>query len=522
MASLSDQIDRLSRNTRAIRATTARPSAAVPGPFTRAVLYTPLGDLIRDVDPSELGLFSLPALEITRAEFTGATPLKRAPSRRDDASKAKDYEPEVYAHAALKCIDRYSGVRPMPRAHAQVTAILQRLNLVRENILNLTESLQQVQAVEGPPLKMLINEEEERVENLQTRLRALQEQSLPLMTFHQKSATAMRSASRRLVSIVPPPSQALTPSSPQEDSFWNTPATRAKTLRFTDNILNTTDSLLNEQINLGDISSISCLSPEPPSWTAKGSLRIPQDNSLQFTASNSNLSSTDDIAQNVNVDVYQAEKGEDKKIVVITEARTPPSLSSSTYNSVSATPSHISGVQKPGLRLNSEVESIVARIWTTIGDMIMPGFLLFDTSHGDPGSQPPRAKETMCVVDPTFGPFVDRLPSIISAHLQSLSDMSPSPTSPSVSSVSSTSVGAPATPTSQQILTAHLLISLLSSPPRFSLPLNKVKDLLADKASSGGGIGATGTTRILYGCVAKRLLKIDRSGGEQVVKFDVQ
>lgn len=117
--------------------------------------------------------------------------------------------------------------------------------------------------------------------------------------------------------------------------------------------------------------------------------------------------------------------------------------------------------------------------------------------------------------------FSYRPPYINSAYLQSLSDMSPSPTSPSVSSVSLASVGAPATPTSQQILTAHLLISLLSSPPLFSLPLNKIKDLLANKASSGGGIRETGTTRILYGCVAKRLLKIDRSAGEQVVKFDV-
>lgn len=32
----------------------------------------------------------------------------------------------------------------MPRAHAQVTAILERLNLVRKNIQNLTESLHQV------------------------------------------------------------------------------------------------------------------------------------------------------------------------------------------------------------------------------------------------------------------------------------------------------------------------------------------------------------------------------------------
>ncbi|KAG6854062.1 hypothetical protein C0991_011040 [Blastosporella zonata] len=106
MASLSDQIDRLTRNTRAIKATTAHASINVDGPFTRAVLSASLGDLIRDVDPSELGLFSLPESEITRAEFSGTTPLKNQHSRREDIQKQKDYDPEIYAEAALKCIDR--------------------------------------------------------------------------------------------------------------------------------------------------------------------------------------------------------------------------------------------------------------------------------------------------------------------------------------------------------------------------------------------------------------------------------
>lgn len=128
MASLSDQIDRLSRNTRAIRSTTAQTASfpgkhglGVAGPFTCAVLNTDLGDLIRDIDPSELGLFTLvtppggnsrdnnvrgpPPVEILRAEFSGATPLRKAPSRRD-APKSKEIEPEIYAQAALKYIDR--------------------------------------------------------------------------------------------------------------------------------------------------------------------------------------------------------------------------------------------------------------------------------------------------------------------------------------------------------------------------------------------------------------------------------
>jgi hypothetical protein len=72
-------------------------------------------------------------------------------------------------------------------------------------------------------------------------------------------------------------------------------------------------------------------------------------------------------------------------------------------------------------------------------------------------------------------------------------------------------------------LTAHLLLSLLSSPPHFSIPLNEAKNILITKAGVGGSkvVGGQGITRILYGCVAKRLIKIERGKGEQVVKFDI-
>ena len=128
MPSLSDRIDHLAATAKAIRASAA---AIVPSednvapsaiPFTRAVLDTALGDLIRDIDASELGLFTLvPAPdadvrkqpdngtrrgEISRVEFPGATPLKKQPARRDDMLRPKEYEPEVYAHAALKYLDR--------------------------------------------------------------------------------------------------------------------------------------------------------------------------------------------------------------------------------------------------------------------------------------------------------------------------------------------------------------------------------------------------------------------------------
>ena len=63
---------------------------------------------------------------------------------------------------------------------------------------------------------------------------------------------------------------------------------------------------------------------------------------------------------------------------------------------------------------------------------------------------------------------------------------------------------------------------LLSATPHYALPLNQVKENLALKAKTSGiRMAGQGNARILYGCVAKRLIKIDRSGREQVVKFDI-
>jgi hypothetical protein len=76
-------------------------------------------------------------------------------------------------------------------------------------------------------------------------------------------------------------------------------------------------------------------------------------------------------------------------------------------------------------------------------------------------------------------------------------------------------------------MTAHLLLTLLSSPPSYSMSLNKIKETLAnnmgDGEANGGPASAVGLThtRALYACVAKRLIKIERGKGEQIVKFDI-
>lgn len=124
MASLVDHVDRLSTLASSIRASAARSSNAnIAGPFTRAILETPLGDLIRDIDPAEIGLFTLvqprqPAVvdmdagnvEIGRVEFLGATPLRKPSSSeyatRDGMRAPREHDPEVYANAALKYLER--------------------------------------------------------------------------------------------------------------------------------------------------------------------------------------------------------------------------------------------------------------------------------------------------------------------------------------------------------------------------------------------------------------------------------
>lgn len=113
MPSLSDHIDRLTNSCKSLRTSTRRFASTPFGPFARAVLDQPLGDLIRDIDPAELGLFTLvppppphadapTREEVTRVEFHGATPLRK-PAKRE---LRVEPEPEVYAEAALRYLDR--------------------------------------------------------------------------------------------------------------------------------------------------------------------------------------------------------------------------------------------------------------------------------------------------------------------------------------------------------------------------------------------------------------------------------
>ena len=110
---------------------------------------------------------------------------------------------------------------------------------------------------------------------------------------------------------------------------------------------------------------------------------------------------------------------------------------------------------------------------------------------------------------------------LLSARLKELSNQIPTPDSPSQSSLSTGTVANGVT--AQQVLIAFVLYELLSAP-NHSMSMNSMKDALGVKIKSSGlSVSALGQnpSRIVYGCVAKRVLKFDRTGKEQMIKFDV-
>jgi len=140
------------------------------GPFTNAILYSSLEDILREADEAEYGLFTFvkDSLDgagdnvgnqgkVGKREFKGATPLR---TRR--VAGAKDEEPEVYVEAALKYIDRLSvfnsfrndvlfliivcsrSVKSMPHMRSRLEDLIGRLNCTRDSMEKLQDSFQQV------------------------------------------------------------------------------------------------------------------------------------------------------------------------------------------------------------------------------------------------------------------------------------------------------------------------------------------------------------------------------------------
>ncbi|KAJ4468211.1 hypothetical protein J3R30DRAFT_1684714 [Lentinula aciculospora] len=495
MAALSDHIDRLTHNTRSIKSTTASCGSSGTGRFSRAILTAELGDLIRDVDSSELGLLTITnpsnavahdketrnqsGVEITRAEFLGATPLRRTTGRRDE-SKPRELLPEVYGEAALKYMDRYQHIRPMPRAHQQVTVILERLEQCNERIRSMTEQLKETQTTEAPSLKSAVDEEQHRIDEVRSRINAVRKHKDTVL----KQKLRVNSPPEGLMLKAGPSEPQPAPVSSAEEKFWSTPSYSAKPLQFIDSSL-----LLDEEAEFGNISMASSISSPIPSG--------------RFSEARISALSPQPSVHDVPETSTRCEDGNDHEEDNTDEGipSSPSPMNASSQHVVSSpeleSPKILDTPHKEKkIRINMDIERAVAKIWSTVGDLVMPGNTFNKTTN-----LPPVAKATI-------------------SHLQSLSSLTPTVASPT-QSISTASKGGKTLPTTQQILTAHLLLNLIYSET-LSLPLNKVKELLAAKASTSGSTAmVSGRPKALYGCVAKRLLKIERGAAGQIVKFDI-
>ncbi|KAI0321081.1 hypothetical protein OF83DRAFT_1101473 [Amylostereum chailletii] len=533
MPSLTDHIDRVANASKLISSSASATCSALPssgGPFTRAILYTPLGDLIRECDTSEIGLFTLvPPVgkplreaensgtsEVTRIEVVSATPLRKHAATRQDMLRPKEPEPEVYAIAALKYLDRYGSIRPMPRARSQVTTMLEQLEEIRQNMHSLNDALKQAHTTGPlPPRpaspKSLAATEEQRIEDLQTRIEQMQQRKEAL----QRKRPAMRSLHPKPA----PVASTVARSDSQEDAFWNTPGAPARTLQFSDELL------MDEPMDLGDITT-SFTSPVAQKFarlvhkldsTDEDSFAMPNPSNNTLEGDEGGEELPEDFIEEEDHNQEEGQDSlEDATVVQRHHVSVPPQFSPKDYpeddtSVVDVEPNHEPIVppsapfteKKQKIRVTADVERIVTKIWSSVGEIIMPGHPYDVSGGGD--TKPPRAKETI-------------------AHLQDLSSQMPAPPSPTSSSLSSASLIPPRGQTTvQQVLTAHMLLALLMSAPDHSLPLNKLKEILTAKAGprSVGSLTGQGATKVLYGCVAKRLVRIDRGGGEQIVRFDV-
>ncbi|KAH9940528.1 uncharacterized protein BXZ73DRAFT_88747 [Epithele typhae] len=543
MANIVDHVDRISALSRSIHAAaTPVSNSPIPGPFTHAVLQAPLGDIIRDIDPTEIGLFSLvhPSqptipeaepgnIEITRVEFLGATPLRKPPSSRagnaGGARGPREHGPEVYANAALKYLDRYQSIRPMPRAAEQAAQIVVRLEEVKASIHVLNQQLEQHPSSEPdePPRspKAAIKDEEQRISELQSQIQRLRKRKEELATKKLRAPLKSRRQSRGHA-IEPPLDDG-------EASFWNTPGAAARTLHFTG------DSLLDEEVDLANVSTTSFGTPTAVHKKAPLKLTPIHDAYPGQSSDQEDEDSEDEVLDELD--------GPVDPTVVLGAALEPqaqaspenPSEPEEPEDAVSPPaaqddgPSNSATPHRQRIKVTTELERIVVRIrttlfnvllifvsphqqekiWAAVGEVIMPGHPFDALGKSTSKGKPPRAKETM-------------------SYLRELSTHELSPSSPSASSFSSLSApaGPSSVPTAQQVLTAHMLLILLESPSQ-SLTLRVLKENLSAKATSVGAnsaaalIGGSAVTKPLYGCVAKRLLKIERGAGEQVVKFDL-
>ncbi|KAH8830199.1 hypothetical protein DL96DRAFT_1591980 [Flagelloscypha sp. PMI_526] len=458
MSQLLSHIERFNRDSRSIHKLAVSSSVPLAGPFTRAVLSSDLGELARDIDPTELGLFTLirpepledrrrEKKEISRVEFHGATPLRPGPQT---AKKEKEIEPEVYLDAALRCIHRYSGVKPMKSAEKQAADLLDRLEQTRERINALTDELQQVENTHAPSMKPEADAEQARIDALKQRILKLE----------QKKADAI---SAQALSAPSPPT---TPQKDEKSLYFGTPGPSAQTFHFTTD----TEDLLNEDVHggLGDVSTT-------------------------FDAELSSVQDEESTLQPAAVDEAASEPAPVATPIV------PPSVS---VVPIQKEPSSSDTPKKGKLKVNPEVERITSKVWMCVGDLIQPGHDYDTAGQGNGKLRPPLAKETLAI-----------LKRVSSIPLQPNTL-----TSPPTSSASTAVPGIE----DKNILTAYLVLSLIEANGQameVTRMKEVLADKIQTDLSTTRAPAISQGSKIIYGCQGKKLLKVAREGGKQYLKF---
>ncbi|KAK0485657.1 hypothetical protein IW261DRAFT_739447 [Armillaria novae-zelandiae] len=263
----------------------------------------------------------------------------------------------------------------MPRAYSQVVALLEEIQLARNGIQETTELLQSNQFTDGPSIKSMIDNEERSFHHYQKKLDALRKRRDLLVT-QVKRTSRTTSTGRKSTPLRPITPVAPSHADEEEESFWATPGRAFAS-----------ENLLHEQVDIGDLSVASMSSPSVPSPSTRTRRRSTPQPLVEVIEDPQDACESRD----------QSSVLEDALDKTIEVAATPASRSPE-HLAGNVPVAHVHEPETPGtnarLRVNTEVERIVAKIWATMGDVIMPGHPY--RTAGD-GSKPPRAKQTMCV-----------------------------------------------------------------------------------------------------------------------------
>lgn len=219
------------------------------------------------------------------------------------------------------------------------------------------------------------------------------------------------------------------PPSPHEESIWNTPAAAARPLRFTDNLL------IDEEPDLNDVSA-SFMSPPPPSpsirkrapsahWVLDDSSPVlnvgrSDPSAVNFDTEESAVPDEGDVS--IDNDENDDEEEDEKTIVLkrpspkpqpVEEPQSPPPAAAEPASPALVNATDSPRTKRSRVRITNEVERIVVgpphacskpsncldhlqtKIWSTVGDIIMPGHPFDISGSSGSGKYPPRAKETM-------------------------------------------------------------------------------------------------------------------------------